>query len=180
MIIAQTGHRLPPGDAKIAVAADEFPCTGTVIFDAWIGNFDRHRRNFHYDEEDKRLYLIDHGNSLIGQNGISRFTDLANKIGIYASTHDIARELKGWQHFDEWEGRILALPEYLIRHAMEAASDEIDRDEQTACIDFLLDRRLRLRNLFAEAQCDPDVFPNAGSPLFKIEKKDDSEPDYYI
>ncbi len=180
MIVAQTGHRLPPGDAKIAVAADEFHCTGTVVFDAWIGNFDRHQRNFHFDEEDERLYLIDHGISLFGQNGVSRFKDLENKIGLYADTHDIAREMKGWQHFDEWEGRILALPEFLIRGAVEAASDEIEPNEQTACVDFLLDRRLRLRDLFADAQNDPDVFPKAGNPLFKIEKKDDSEPEYYI
>jgi len=72
------------------------------------------------------------------------------------------------------------LPEYLIRNAVMAASDQIDRNEQTACIDFLLDRRLRLRNLFADAQTDPTVFPNAGKSLFVIRKKDDSEPEYYI
>ncbi len=59
MIIAQIGHRLPPGDARIAVDADEFLCTGTVVFDAWIGNCDRHRRNFHFDEEDQRLFTIE-------------------------------------------------------------------------------------------------------------------------
>jgi len=95
MIIAQTGHRLPPGDAKIAVKVDEHTCTGAVAFDAWIGNFDRHRRNFHFDEEDKKLYLIDHGNSLFRQNGVSRFTELQSKIGLYADTHEIARELTG-------------------------------------------------------------------------------------
>ncbi|WP_417748973.1 hypothetical protein [Rosistilla oblonga] len=170
MIVAQTGDRLPPGDAKIAVASNEFLCTGTVVFDAWIGNFDRHRRNFHFDEEDNRLYLIDHGNSLFGENGASRLADLKGKIGIYASAHDIAREMKGWQHFDEWEGRIRELPEYQIRNAIEAASDDIDLIEQNACIDFLLSRRTQLRDLFVDAQNDPDVFPKAGSTLFTIEK----------
>ncbi len=177
MICAVTGHRLPPGDPKLAVENDLRGCTGAVVFDAWIGNSDRHEGNFHFDDEANQLYLIDQGRGLFGPNGTSQFDDRSGKLGIMSVGHALAANLTSWEYFDEWESRIVELPEFLIADAVqEGLAEGVEQSELVQCLQFLLQRRAELRDMFVRDQAEPEIFPRIEPTLFPITSSDDSEP----
>lgn len=181
LIGAATGEPLPPGDARLAAELDPHTTCGTVVFDSWICNADRHDGNFHFDDEDAQLYLIDHGNALFGANGISRLKEHEESICIEPGMHLLLREMRSLSPFDEWEDRILQLPTYLIRDAVYSVDREcVNRQEMQCCFEFLVKRRSRLREIFARSQDNTSLFPRLESTLFRVVENNDSEPEYYI
>jgi hypothetical protein len=117
--------------------------TGLILFDIWIANPDRHRKNLSVDflEKPPRMSIFDHSHALFGIDngtGIQRLNSLQDKLGISGAPateqsaqgfvtpywgvvdgtgqnrHCLLNELKTDDYFSKWIGRISAVPDYLI------------------------------------------------------------------
>ena len=172
--------KLPAGDIEAAVANCSDDCCGTVVFDAWISNVDRHDRNYWYDEEDRKLFLFDHGCALLNRVGISHLTGTEDSVAISPENSDFVSELHSLETFDDWLERICSIPAEVIHSTVrEASSTGVPEGEAIACGQWLIRRRTRLKDLFKTSLSQ---FTNYKPGLFDPfrEPPDDSSFDYCI
>jgi hypothetical protein len=148
--VAIAGEDLPIAtDADIeAIQADNRLACGIIVFDAWILNADRIKKNISYDEELRQTYIYDHGRALFaGQR--AEMEKNKDGLGIRAEEKHCLSGIKSLLWFNEWHHRIMDLPVTYIRDSVELASHfglpESDVDYVT---EYLLNRRSRLRELF--------------------------------
>lgn len=162
-----TGDR--KSDKKMVSANPEalygaFPdeCTGIVLFDILIGNFDRNSTNIKVDRagNPKKFYIFDHERSLFHlypREGIKRLRALSNRLGLTDGTdskrewHCLIGLLDSTALMTRWLGRIDNIPNWFIEGICgDMRRISIDARECAAVIDFLKERRDNLGKLILE------------------------------
>ena len=180
-LIFTAGHRLPPADTEGLVKADCRVACGIVVFDSWICNEDRHEKNLSFNEDTKEIFAFDHGMAMFGAEGVARLLNFNDSICIGRDQHAIALDITSLFAFDEWNERILAIPEYLIKDIVcDAIGSGIDIEQADECIRFLLERRKKLRPLFFDNQRNHDVFPSVQQLIQEITSRGDDWIEYQI
>lgn len=149
-------QRLPPCTEQncAEIAAQNWLACGIVAFDAWVVNEDREKANIVYLRSTGDVYLIDHGNSPFWDSHSTKAVDylkgIETQLVISHENHCIARHVTTLNDLSNWYERIKQIPEYFIRESMEQAGElGLTADQISFGTDFLLDRRDRLKVLFA-------------------------------
>jgi hypothetical protein len=123
-------------------------CTGTVLFDAWICNNDRHNKNLAFDSGTQTFALFDHSHSLFHGSGVGHLHGNATVPGI--DGHCLVGEFRDEGDVGEWLDRFRQVPAFQIRDVVrEASRYGVSTQEREDCIAFLDDRRSKLGSLFA-------------------------------
>jgi hypothetical protein len=139
---------LPPataGDIQ-AILADQSLCCGILMFDSWILNEDRARWNLSFDRTLRRAVIFDHGRAFYDHRGRSYLDSKRNDICI---NQHCLKGIKSLWAFDEWHKRLMDIPEGYIRESVAVATSVgLPGTEGDFAVNFLLDRRLRLREIF--------------------------------
>jgi hypothetical protein len=163
------GDSLPPADANACVAAYSNVTnpprpdhvTGTLLFDIWAANGDRHERNLALDTSvtPHQLHVFDQSWALFGRRpagqGIARLNELRDELGISETSsasgnrHCLLDSVRTNERFVFWLDRLRQLPDFVIRDTVERAhrANLIDGGEATAAVSFLAYRRLNLANI---------------------------------
>ena len=150
-------QRLPPCTESdcIAIANQSWLACGIIAFDAWTVNEERRDANICFVRRTGETYLIDHGNSPFWDspsiNAVDYLKSVRNELVVDEFNHCIAKHVTNLDDFTDWNQRINDIPEYYIREAVEESGQlGLSREQVAFGIDFLLDRRERLKVLFAE------------------------------
>jgi hypothetical protein len=120
----------------------------------------------YYDARTGSVQLIDHGSAFYDwKYGRQYFTESKHSLVINQSNHCIAEQIRSLDDFDEWHSRVKAIPEYFIRESMlQSASLGLPINDVDFCVEFLLDRRDRLKDLF---RFNLNCFPKLQRHLFE-------------
>lgn len=127
-----TGQTLPPVDPSECVSDFLDISTGTVLFDIWIANSDRHNGNLSIDKTKTkhRFNVFDHSHALFGSEGTQRTSRLMNKFGIDelaetngANRHCLLDVLPSDSYFESWIHRIERTPSWLIDRVCQDTVD---------------------------------------------------------
>jgi hypothetical protein len=135
---------------------------GTLLFDIWIANGDRHERNLVLDTDvtPPQLHVFDHSWALFGRGlrgsetppGIPRLNRYRRELGIAETSdasgnrHCLLDRVKTNERFRFWIDRIRQVPDYVIRDAVGRAYEvgQITSPEAGEAVLFLLFRRENL------------------------------------
>lgn len=143
------GHQLPPADPQaLANEHPELAC-GIVLFDAWIVNDDRHKKNLAFDQTTKAVQLFDHSHALLRPpDPMARLQQNATSLAI--GGHCLAPVLTNLDGMGEWHSRFNAIPSFYIEDAIRSAvSWGLPASIADSCLNFLLDRRTKLLGIVA-------------------------------
>lgn len=153
---ALAGENLPPADAPAIAAALPSLAWGTVIFDIWVGNSDRHNGNLAFDSAKSALMLFDHSHAFIGGANVNAWlVGNAGQLGI--GGHCLAPLVSDVQLISSWIERINAIPEFYIRGLLEeCVTVGLPDAEVNGCLQHLLTRR---QHLLALIKAHPANFP---------------------
>lgn len=160
------GDSLPPIDPAECVAQLPELSAGILLFDALIGNCDRHTGNLAMDTSaaPPRLNLFDHSHALFGaipEQGSERLAQIRDRLGLTpgewtgVTRHCLLPEIQSDDHFGTWLDRIGRLPDFLIENACRSAVDlGITADQAESAVDFLRHRRDHLRQIIDNSRSD--------------------------
>ena len=173
------GADLPPADVEAMAANLPSLTYGVVLFDAWIGNDDRHCENFWYDEEEKEAWIFDHGHSLVAGGDWDRLDQLANSLVTGMDNSELVQQMRSFDGFSSWLRRIQSLTKDMIDDTVRNAAKVLkDPSEIHRCGDWLNRRRWNLARLFDENR---HQFPKLQSKLFdEIGEHNRDSLDYQI
>ena len=153
------GQDLPPVDPVALVAAHPQLACGIVLFDMWIVNGDRHRKNIAFDTVSNKVEIFDHSHAFF-QGGQNHLVAAVDQLGI--GGHCLANRLPSLDGMVEWSERMRAIPEFYIREAIADAVDlGLPTNQQDFCTAFLLTRRERLLRLVRDNQAAFPLVPPA-------------------
>jgi len=163
------GGRCPVIDVESCLENQLKKCSGSLIFDIFVGNGDRHGGNISYLEDD-HYWLYDHGYSLLGvvpNYGITRLKDIEDRLGCSGpelvsveyfpsgcfpyNRHVFLDCIGSDKFFGEWIHKIENLPDYQIDNLCFVPFDiGINKDERIAIADFLKKRKRKMWNLIQD------------------------------
>ena len=153
-----------PADVVPAALWERQPrlCTGIVVFDAWVANYDRHSGNIKVDDpqDPREVHVFDHDRAVFdgadgrGSREMAEWKDHA-KLG----HHCLRGEVDDRTHFDEWIGRVERVPGYMIEDACrDARGTGITAREESQAVEFLTHRQSQLGGmLFADRTTFPKL-----------------------
>lgn len=155
------GTSLPPVDRARCVAELPFLSAGLLLFDIWITNSDRHRRNFAVDflQTPPEMAVFDHSHALLGRipsKGEERLTMMRDRLGVTGAPapatggnrHALLDVISSDDDFDEWGVRIRGIPDYVIEDVCRGAVElGLSETERAATVAFLQHRRDTLQTL---------------------------------
>ncbi|HEY0016241.1 MAG TPA: HipA family kinase [Longimicrobium sp.] len=148
------GAKLPPIDPIIAMAEAPDLCAGVLLFDIWIANDDRHRRNISYQRErpPHKLTIFDHSHSLFYYTDYRRRH--AGKLGIigqFGARHCLLDVLPNPDYFDKWVARIKNVNNDYVKEILSNADSlGLPKHVQRDGYDYLLHRRDNIDALVRE------------------------------
>ena len=158
-----TGERLPPVDP--ARVAQEWPrmAAGIVVFDAYIGNYDRHDGNISavLQTPPHRLNIFDHDRCLLGHEegaGLEHLEQANYCLVIDGSMggnqHCLMPHMTDWGHLAAWVLRIEQMPDWFTDEVAQDAGEHggITEEEVAGVKKFLRERRDNLRGILSAAQ----------------------------
>jgi len=137
-----------------------------VVFDAWLGNWDRHHENLvarrvSRGSEEHLLLLNDHSHLLVGPGGPASGEQLLARLdtpGVYVSLPFLRASIVSAERLGQALGMVEALTEPFVREIVRSTPEELlPSDAREAYENFLLQRRLRLRQLY---RSNKENFPN--------------------
>lgn len=146
------GQQLPPADCASLVQSHSDLAGAIVVFDAWILNGDRHKGNISFDQSSQRINVFDHSHAFyagtLGKNYLIQF---AQSTLVHSS--DLTPHLKDLNGVHLGLQRLQQLPDYMIEDAVnEASTVGLPNADIQYCIDYLKDRRDRMRSLLLHEQ----------------------------
>jgi hypothetical protein len=176
-----TGDDLPPADPGGCVAAYSDPAhprpdvvVGTLLFDVWVGNGDRHVRNLALDTavSPPQLHVFDHSWALFGRErgkGAARLHRLRDELGVSESSsasgnrHCLLDTVRTNARFPFWLDRIRQVPDFVVTDVIDAVfrAGLIDGAEVTAARGFLQFRRAKLSAIINNSRAEFTRIPDA-------------------
>jgi len=147
----ESGETTPAGTAAEIAAFFEKNQTelqGMICFDLFICNNDRKTDNLVVGE-DKKVWLIDHANSLFYrptskiEPGLVRLQSVSNDLSaMFDKRYHFMEALNSWEYIDNWCERISQIPSYFIKSVIENLPDKIlNREEREFLFEFLEQRK---------------------------------------
>jgi hypothetical protein len=135
-----SGASLPPADPVVLAAAFPKLCWGILLFDMWVLNGDRHRKNLAFDTTADKVQIFDHSHALLARGNLPPF------VGQHALTPNccLGPEVTTLDGLAEWHGHIMDIPDRFIRTVVsDVAGPEfnVTAAQASECADFLLARR---------------------------------------
>lgn len=136
-----------------------FECAGTVVFDIFIANSDRHSGNIKVDNPlfPRKFHIIDHERALLGSfngHGVHQLNQASGRLGITGSspshneTHCLISSLCSHKDLMEWVSRIQDIPDWFIGAICEEVYRcPLNRVECDNTKSFLMSRRDTLHEL---------------------------------
>lgn len=119
----ERGVQPPPADLAALAAAHPEDAAGTVVFDQWVCNQDRHDENIAYLAK-KGVSIFDHDAALIGHKPpVSASENLASGRGVIVSGHPLAPHIDDWRLIESWIGEVRRLTPRSIQRVVERAYD---------------------------------------------------------
>lgn len=126
-----------------------------LLFDAYIGNSDRHTGNLSADYGAHRFNVFDHSHCLLSgthPQGKDRLTSCQTELvidgGLGGNRHCLIDQIRDDRLFRDGLDRIESLPEWFLGDVVgEAAEYGLTAEERSALLDFLKDRRVRMRQI---------------------------------
>jgi len=121
-----------------------FELHGMVCFDLFVCNNDRKPDNLIVGE-DKKVWLIDHANSLFYRPtgnikpGIPRLIAVEDDLrAMFDKSHSFIKALQSWEYIDMWCERISRIPSHFIRFIIDnLPSGILNEEERTFLFKFL-------------------------------------------
>lgn len=159
-----TGESLPPVDPMECVRRMPDESAGLVIFDIFIANGDRHRRNLSMmcDGGKAAMNIFDHSHALLGArdgSGVARLNDLIDRLGIsggsetHGNRHCLLNYISEAGHLNKWIKRVEQLPDYVIEDlCRDGVELGISADESSAAQNFLKNRRCAIADIIRANQ----------------------------
>jgi hypothetical protein len=119
----ERGVQPPPAD--LAALADEYPedAAGTIVFDQWVCNQDRHDENIAYLAK-RGVSIFDHDAAIIGHKPpVSASDNLAAGRGAIVTNHPLAPYVEDWRLIEGWIAEVRRLSPRSIRRVAERVYD---------------------------------------------------------
>ena len=180
--VMATGDEMPSADFERFVLDDPDMACGVIVFDAWIGNPDRHHKNvwFDYYADPPRTAVIDHGKALLGDIDDTWLDQARNTLTARNDPIGLANQVRSLNHFPKWFDRINGISRSVIREVCDdAKAVGIDTETAIKCANWLINRRKQLPELF---RTNLDKFPKLDKSILidPFGSIDDFPPEYYI
>lgn len=152
---------LPPVNGAECVKELGHLSVGLLLFDVLIANSDRHWKNISVDFEQTppAMRVFDHSHALFGivkREGAARLKRMETRLGITATQEQTQGNNRHFlldcgldtRMFPHWFERIASIPPFAIEDICRSAVGiGIDELESKTAIEFLSDRRKRIRDL---------------------------------
>ena len=146
------GQQLPPADAAALAAQHPRLAAGIVVFDSWIVNGDRHPGNLSYDQSTGSVHLFDHSHAFYATPNGRHYLDAMRNRSLVQS-NCVTQFVEDLVDVDFWLNRVGAVPDFMIEDSVRAAvAVGLPTADEQFCVDFLKDRRVRLRDLLRQDQ----------------------------
>ncbi len=137
-------------------------CTGIIVFDILVANYDRHARNIKVDDpvRPRSFFLFDHDQTICGGGTgkadlKGRFQKLKNDP--YLGHHILKDSIDTEKHFPEWIKRILEIPDWYIEELCQDSRQlGLTKTEAELTCKFLIHRR---DNISAIIYSQKHLFP---------------------
>ncbi len=148
---------LPAVDPAELVADRPDVAAGIVVFDCWVGNWDRHAGNVAYVRGASGVSIFDHGRSLLrtptGQ-GAAAVQAGQDDPHLHVPQNVLCDHVADARLLARWAERVAAVPEELVRDAGRAASrlGVCTDEEASAVAGFLLHRKERIMSYLSGNQ----------------------------
>ena len=164
-------HLPPLVDPRDCVAILPELSSGLIVFDAYIGNQDRHRGNLSIDNRTSppHMDIFDHSHALLGfqaGQGRERVLSLYGTLGILATgfqpgnRHCLIDFLGTSEHIQGWLNKIKQIPDFFIDDICEKVRNIGTTDDEIAVVKtYLKDRRTELAGVFNQSTSE---FPQIG------------------
>lgn len=146
------GEDLPPVNPEKIV--EQFPelSTGIGLYDTWVLNPDRHRRNIAYDISTGQIQFFDHSHALLSNEDIIAHLK-ENRERANLGQHCLARVLHCWDGWEDWYSRIMQVPEYYIYAVFQdSVAIGLAPDLVDYCTEYMIDRRKRLPSILSNSR----------------------------
>lgn len=156
-MVVQLGSELPaPPDPQEVVAKEPNLAAGTLVFDTWIYNNDRHDENVLFHKK-LGLWLIDHDQALSGPSMTNTIEGLP-RYEARPLTEHIFRDLVAKEHTDQWVRRVRAFPVSVVRGIINSGyrSGLYSKEYGRGVLDFLKVRQRNLADLVVRSQTTSD------------------------
>lgn len=142
------GVGLPPINPRRVIQGLPDETLGTILFDLWIVNQDRHESNISYLSSTNKMTIFDHGHALLCDNP-NRLQEIGENFCL--ERHCLVPYLLNFEGLREWLKRIKQVPEFYIRKVVESAVDVgLTEEQKDNCTDFLLQRRKSLKKILKD------------------------------
>lgn len=153
------GEDLPPADARKIVTNHGSMAWGIILFDIWVANSDRHKRNIAYDEAGDKIQIFDHSHAFFhdANDPKAKLEGLSDDLGI-GEKHILAQQVTTLDGMPEWVDKFGAIPRFYIEEVIRSAVGVgLPQESVQACTEFLCERKDRLREL---VENNLEQFPN--------------------
>lgn len=151
------GQSLPPVDAAKIIEKYEELAWGIILFDIWVVNPDRHKKNISFNTLSGKIQIYDHSHAFMGASKDPKQQIETNKDSLGIGRHCLAREVTCIDFAKKWADKIQAVPEFYIREVLASAKEVNLPDEvENFCVDNLLKRR---KNLLTLIENNKGTFP---------------------
>lgn len=136
----------PPADAAQLVAHYPRLAADIVLFDCWVANADRHKKNLAYVPNAVPPTLFDHSHALFGPTPGEGITRLKQVAGVPIFRGCVVQAISEDTFFAEAQTHIQSLPDDSIRAICEAAgaNGSVTPDEASEAATFLIARKSQL------------------------------------
>lgn len=176
-----TGNDLPPVKPSDCVRLLPSRSAGVLLFDIWIANLDRNRKNLALDllATPPLMSVFDHGHALFGyakDKGVERLAEHMDTLGISWKTgeplesgrhrHCLLDAVNSDAHFDHWMKRIESTPNFYIEEVCrDALPYGMSAAEGDAAAGFLKARRDNIRKLVNDNRAEFTAITQWSLPL---------------
>jgi hypothetical protein len=140
------GQRPPPVILTDLATDEPRLAAGIVVFDAWVGNTDRHPENLAYVKDTMPVVIFDHERALLGDKRANAETRIANPAAAPPVTGPLVSLVTNAGHVVDWCDRIARLPlDFILDVCREAEMlTELEHSLAEKAVTFLDDRRKHL------------------------------------
>ncbi|XZE35394.1 hypothetical protein SH501x_000885 [Pirellulaceae bacterium SH501] len=162
------GENPAPIDFAEAATDHESSLCGILVFDAWIGNDDRHDENVYHVPDRKLLMAFDHERAICGDQGSRRLENLGDGID-FISDHPVAPIVKDLTNIVYWLHSLSTIPESRVISAVYEKRQLLpDRDDWKKIATSLIRRQRLLTNSFHKKHKNENLFSNVEPGVIQI------------
>jgi len=116
-----SGQALPPAPIDEILAEHPALSWGIILFDIWVMNSDRHRRNISYDTTTRKIQIFDHSHAFLSPSGDTAARLQACEDATAIGGHCLARRINHRNGLNDWVSKFQQVPDFYVEEVVEAA-----------------------------------------------------------